>query len=508
MRKAGILLPVSSLPSRYGIGSFSESARHFVDQLVEMDQSLWQILPLGPTGYGDSPYQAFSAFAGNPYYIDLDRLIEEGLLEQHEVEGIDFGQEDPCRADYLKLYENRFPILRIAFARSHHEEEEGYRQFLSENEFWLEDYALFMAIKHSLGGIGWQEWPDDLRLRRFDRNAYAAMAKECGCSQEELESEIRFYRFLQYQFMKQWMELKEYANRKGIRIIGDIPIYVSPDSSDAWACGPLFQFDEDHRPTAVAGCPPDAFAADGQLWGNPLYDWGYHEQTGFAWWKKRIAHCLKLYDVVRIDHFRGFDEYYSIPAGDVTARNGHWEKGPGIRLFEALKADLPVTRESIIAEDLGFLTPSVIRMVQDSGFPGMKVIEFAFDSRDTGSGYLPHAYIPNTVVYTGTHDNQTLRAWYGELTPEDRKLADDYLGFTDRTLPEERNRAFIRLAMESVSDTCVIPIQDYLCLGEEARMNHPSTQGGNWRWRLTEGQIGVDLIGWVRRITRITGRGR
>jgi 4-alpha-glucanotransferase len=308
--------------------------------------------------------------------------------------------------------------------------------------------------------------------------------------------------------MKQWMELKEYANRKGIRIIGDIPIYVSPDSSDAWACGPLFQFDEDHRPTAVAGCPPDAFAADGQLWGNPLYDWGYHEQTGFAWWKKRIAHCLKLYDVVRIDHFRGFDEYYSIPAGDVTARNGHWEKGPGIRLFEALKADLPVTRESIIAEDLGFLTPSVIRMVQDSGFPGMKVIEFAFDSRDTGSGYLPHAYIPNTVVYTGTHDNQTLRAWYGELTPEDRRLADDYLGFTDRTLPEERNRAFIRLAMESVSDTCVIPIQDYLCLGEEARMNHPSTQGGNWRWRLTEGQIGVDLIGWVRRITRITGRGR
>lgn len=324
----------------------------------------------------------------------------------------------------------------------------------------------------------------------------------------DLSGDIRFYCFVQYQFMKQWMDLKAYANSRGIRIIGDIPVYVSADSSDAWACGELFQFNEDHRPDAVAGCPPDAFSVDGQLWGNPLYDWAYHEKTQFSWWKKRIAHCLKLYDVVRIDHFRGFDEYYSIPAGAATAAGGHWEKGPGMRLFRALKENPAVTKESIIAEDLGFLTPSVMELVRETGFAGMKVIEFAFDSRDTGNGYLPHSYIPNTVVYTGTHDNQTLRAWYGELAPSDRRLADDYLGFTPETTPEERNRAFIRLAMESVSDTCVIPVQDYLALGSEARMNHPATMNGNWTWRLTDLSIDEDLIRWIRRITQITGRSR
>ena len=517
-RSAGILMPVSSLPGKYGIGSFGKEAYAFVDFLEKSGQTYWQILPLNPPNHSksfDSPYQSFSAFAGNPYYISLDALIEEGLLEKSEAEGIDFGQGNPERVDYQKLYRGRFPLLRKACERSRFEEEEAYRQFYRENAFWLDDYVLFMAIKDSLGGISWYEWPDWLRLRQFE--SVPGKARQQGAAERDiwendfsldsdLSGDIRFYCFLQYQFMKQWMSLKTYANSRGIRIIGDIPVYVSADSSDAWACGELFQFNEDHRPDAVAGCPPDAFSVNGQLWGNPLYDWAYHEKTKFGWWKKRIAHCLKLYDVVRIDHFRGFDEYYSIPASAATAAEGHWEKGPGMRLFHALKENPAVTEGSIIAEDLGFLTPSVIELVRETGFAGMKVIEFAFDSRDTGSGYMPHSYIPNTVVYTGTHDNQTLCAWYGELVPSDRRLADDYLGFTPETTPEERNRAFIRLAMESVSDTCVIPMQDYLVLGSEARMNRPATLDGNWTWRMTDHAVDERLSDWIRRITQITGR--
>ena len=497
MRAAGVLLAVSSLPSRYGIGCFSQSARDFIDLLARAGQTYWQILPLGPTGYGDSPYQAFSAFAGNPYFIDPDRLVQEGLLERSEVEETDLGQENPDRVDYRKQYENRFPLLRRACSRSHFEQEEAYRIFERENAFWLDDYALFMGIKNLLNGSGWDQWPEALRMR--EPQAMEEM-------REKTADEARLFRFLQYEFMRQWQELKEYAHSKGIRIIGDIPFYVSPDSSDAWASPELFRFDERHRPVAVAGCPPDAFSADGQLWGNPLYEWGYHEKTGYSWWKKRIAHCLSLYDVVRVDHFRGFDEYYAIPAGDPTAAGGHWEKGPGMELFEALR-DVPGMRPgAIIAEDLGFLTDSVISLVRDTGFPGMKVLEFAFDSRDTGGGYLPHTYSPNCVVYTGTHDNQTLRSWYGELTPEDRRMADDYMGFTPQTTPEERGWAFIRMAFESVADTCVIPVQDYLCLGEEARMNHPSTIGKNWTWRLKPGQISEELAVKIRRLTQITGR--
>ena len=497
MRAAGILLPVSSLPSPYGIGSFSQSAKDFVDLLQRAGQTYWQILPLGPTGYGDSPYQAFSAFAGNPYFIDLDALVREGLLEKNEIEEADFGQSDPSHVDYLKLYLNRFTLLGKACGRSHFEQEEAYQRFAEENACWLDDYVLFMGIKDSLGGISWTQWPDALRMR--DPQAMEEMKKNTA-------QEGRLFRFLQYKFMQQWQELKEYAHSRGVKIIGDIPIYVSPDSSDAWADYELFQFDEDHRAAAVAGCPPDAFSADGQLWGNPLYNWDYHEQTGYVWWKRRIAHCLKLYDVVRVDHFRGFDEYYSIPAGDTTAAYGHWEKGPGMKLFEALR-DVPgMKKDAIIAEDLGFLTDSVIRLVRDSGFPGMKVLEFAFDSRDTGSGYLPHTYTPNCVVYTGTHDNQTLVSWYGELTAEDRKLADDYMGFDGSTTPQQRNWTFIRIAFESVADTCVIPLQDYLCLDESARLNHPSALGNNWTWRLTQGQIDEELVSRIRRITEITGR--
>lgn len=497
MRKAGILLPISSLPSPYGIGSFSNSARRVIDLMALAGQSYWQILPNGPTGYGDSPYQSFSAFAGNPYFIDLDRLIEEGYLKREEVEKLDFGQDDARRVDYLKLYKNRFAVLHRAFdRRGAFEEEAAYKAYRRQADFWVEDYGLFMAIKNSMRGRSWQEWPDDIRLRKPEALRYY---------RAKLSDEVRFYDFLQYEFYVQYADLKSYVNAKGIGIIGDIPIYCSPDSSDAWANPELFQFDSDRRPTGVAGCPPDAFSASGQLWGNPLYNWEYHNQTHYDWWKRRIARCLELYDVVRIDHFRGFDEYYAIPEGASNAVNGRWEKGPGMNLFEALKENPKVTSQSIIAEDLGFLTPSVMQLVKDSGFPGMKVLEFAFDSRDSGN-YLPHNYTRNCVCYTGTHDNQTLAAWYSELTDDDRALANDYLGLTGNESVRERNMAFIRLALGSVADTCVIPIQDYLCLGADARMNHPSTLGGNWTWRLKEDEFDKTLAKQILRLTSVFGR--
>ena len=352
-----------------------------------------------------------------------------------------------------------------------------------------------MAVKNANNGKSFQEWPLELRKRDPETLRKA---------KETYSGEIRFYCFLQYMFASQWSSLKKYANDHGIEIIGDIPIYVSPDSSDFWAHPEMFQVDEDGRPKAVAGCPPDAFSADGQLWGNPLYDWSYHEKTNFSWWKRRIDHCLKLYDVVRVDHFRGFDEYYSIPYGSVNAVNGKWMPGPGMKLFRALAENPKVTSKSIIAEDLGLLTPSVIQLVKDSGFPGMKVIEFAFDSRDSGN-YLPYNYPHNSIVYTGTHDNQTLYAWYDELSDDDRKLADDYLGLAD--VPrKEKTWQFIRLAMESVSDTCVIPMQDYLNLDSWARMNHPSTTGGNWCWRLRKDEFSDELASKIRRLTKISGR--
>ena len=498
MRAAGILLPVSSLPSPYGIGSFSESARRVIRQIRKAGQRFWQILPLGPTGYGDSPYQSFSAFAGNPYFIDLDTLLQEGLVTEEEVRTPDFGQDDESRVDYQKLYENRFTLLKQAFERSDIASDDAFRKFCRENAFWLDDYCLFMAIKDEMGGRSWFEWPDEIRLRKAE-----AIADWESRTKEQAD----FYRFLQYKFTQQWSALKKYANELGVEVIGDIPIYVAADSSDSWSHPELFQFDEDHRPVAVAGCPPDAFSVDGQLWGNPLYNWAAQEESGFAWWKERIRFCLNLYDIVRIDHFRGFDEYYSVPAGAPTAAGGHWEAGPGMKLFRALSENPAVTPRSIIAEDLGYLTPSVIKLVKDSGFPGMKVLEFAFDSRES-SDYLPHSYVPNTVVYTGTHDNQTLAAWYWELNEEDRRLADDYAGLSPEMTDRERNLILIRMAMESVSDLCVIPMQDYLCLGAEARMNHPSTLGGNWCWRMKEDAFTDELAAGIRRLTQISARER
>ena len=393
-RSAGILLSVTSLPGRYGIGCFSKSAYDFVDWLREAGQTCWQILPLGPTSYGDSPYQSFSTFAGNPYFISLEELTEEGVLTKKECQSADFGKRADD-IDYEKIYKNRYPLLHKAYERSRISEDPDYVCFAEENRWWLADYALFMAVKDRFGGAPWTEWAEDIRLRRDYAMDYY---------RRELYFDIEFQQYLQYKFFSQWKKLKAYANEKGIQIIGDIPIYVAMDSADAWAHPELFQLDERNMPAAVAGCPPDGFSATGQLWGNPLYRWEYHKSTGYDWWMSRMWFCFQMYDVVRIDHFRGFDEYYSIPYGEETAVNGHWEKGPGIDLFRCMEQRLG--KHQVIAEDLGYVTDSVRKMVQESGFPGMKVLEFAFDSRDSGSAsdYLPHNYVENSAAYTGTGD--------------------------------------------------------------------------------------------------------
>lgn len=493
MRASGVLLPVASLPSKYGIGTFSREAYDFVDMLQKAGQVYWQILPLGPTGYGDSPYQSFSTFAGNPYFIDLTALEEEGLLEEAECKACDFGDNESY-IDYEKIYLSRFTLLKKAYQRFKERDLSGFKSFCDKNNFWLRDYSLYMAVKNDFGGVSWSEWDEDIKLRRPE-----AVERY----EKELSEEIKFYSFLQFKFNEQWKALKKYANEKGIKIIGDIPIYVAFDSADSWANPKLFQFDEDNMPTGVAGCPPDGFSATGQLWGNPLYDWDYHRETGYAWWLQRISHCFYLYDVVRVDHFRGFDEYYAIPFGEDTAVNGSWKKGPGIEIFKTIKeklGELP-----IIAEDLGFLTESVIQMVRDSGYPGMKVLEFAFDSREI-SNYLPHTYERNCVVYTGTHDNDTLAGWYEKLCKEDKELAQDYTG-NCYTPDEEANWSFIRLALSSVADMAIIPLQDYLGLGSEARINTPSTLGDNWKWRMKKGQFTEELAKKMRRLVRIYGRG-
>lgn len=493
MRTSGILLPVASLPGKYGIGTFGKEAYNFVDSLSAAGQAYWQILPLGPTGYGDSPYQSFSTFAGNPYFIDLQTLIEEGLLTKKECDACDFGASDDY-IDYEKLYFARYDLLRKAFDRAKISNKKDYKEFCKKNESWLDDYALFMAVKNSFGGVSYIEWDDDIRTRQPE-----AMAKYTKLYIKDID----FYKFLQYEFDKQWKALKSYANGKNVKIIGDIPIYVAFDSADTWANPELFQFDSKGYPTAVAGCPPDGFSATGQLWGNPLYDWKYHKETGYKWWITRIAHCYELYDMIRIDHFRAFDAYYAIPYGDPTAEFGKWKKGPGMGLFNAIRAELGEL--DMIAEDLGFLTESVLALVRKSGFPGMKVLQFAFDSRED-SDYLPHNYIKNSVVYTGTHDNETIVGWFKTLKKVDRQMALDYLNIVEFSSDYELSRAFIKLAMGSVSNLCVIPMQDYLALGSEARINKPATLGGNWVWRMKKGAFTKKLSTEIKSITKLYAR--
>ena len=494
-RAAGILLSVTSLPSRYGIGCFSKSAYDFVDWLKEAGQTYWQILPLCPTSYGDSPYQSFSTFAGNPYFISLEALVDEGVLTEEECEGMDFGQvEDDI--DYEKQFWARYPLLRRAYERSNISQNQEYRRFVEENRWWLDDYALFMAVKNYFDGAPWTHWPEDIRLHwGFALDHY----------RRELYFDIEFQQYLQFKFFQQYRALKAYANEKGIRIIGDIPIYVAMDSADTWAHPELFQLDEHNIPVAVAGCPPDGFSATGQLWGNPLYRWDYHRQTGYDWWLSRLWYCFQLYDVTRIDHFRGFDEYYSIPYGAATAMEGHWEKGPGLDLFRRVEQVLGW--HEVIAEDLGYVTDSVRQLVRDSGFPGMKVLEFAFDSRDSGSAndYLPHNYTENCVVYTGTHDNETITGWFDSISKEEQQAARDYL--CDQRQPKKYlHQSFIALVMRSCAKYCIIPMQDYLGRDNSCRMNTPSTVGTNWRWRLKEGELTQELCREILGITRRYGR--
>lgn len=490
MRASGVLMPISSLPSKYGIGCFSKEAMEFVDCLVKAGQSKWQVLPLGPTGYGDSPYQPFSTFAGNPYFIDLETLIDEELLEKEECESCHWGGSERY-VDYGSIYNSRYKVLRKAFTRF--EPDDDFDEFCKKEADWLEDYCLFMAIKNNQNGALWTTWEDELRTR---------VAKALEKKQEELKDDIQFYRFMQYEFDKQWKKIKEYANEQGITIIGDLPIYVAFDSSDAWANPKLFQMDEECIPKAVAGCPPDAFSATGQLWGNPLYAWDYHKETGYGWWIRRMKRSFDLYDTVRIDHFRGFADYYSIPAGDDTAENGHWEPGPGIDLFQAIEEALG--EKDVIAEDLGTLDERVFELLDETGYPGMKVLQFAFDS-GAKNFYLPHHYKRNCVVYTGTHDNDTTKSWYYGLPDWIREFSKAYLNNYDRPW-EDIPWDFIRAAEASVADLAIIPIGDILCCGGEGRINHPSTLGENWKWRMLPGELREDIIGRLRWLTDTFGR--
>ncbi len=490
MRACGILLPISALPGRYGIGGFSKEAYGFVDWLVKSGQKYWQILPLGPTGYGDSPYQSFSTFAGNPYFICIDDLCEKGLISEDERRDAEH-LENMDRIDYGEIYETRFPLLRKAFSRLGRTE--AFFAFYEEQAYSLKEYALYRTLKGINGGAAWYDWDDAQKYRNEE---------ELERISEQYEEDILFYVFLEYTFLRQWKALKAYANERGIGIIGDLPIYVSMDSADAWSRPELFSNDERSKPTCVAGCPPDYFSPNGQLWGNPVYDWDYHKAQGYDWWIRRIEHCFELYDMLRLDHFRGFASYYAVLFGEETARNGKWLKGPSMELFDAIRqrlGELPM-----IAEDLGMLTPDVFELLEASGLPGMKVLGFAFDDKGE-SGYLPHKYDKNCVVYTGTHDNDTLKGWLSTVSEDKKAFICDYLNRHNCT-DEELVRELIRLAFSSTADLCVIPIQDHLLLGSEARINTPSTIGGNWSWRMNGNCCTDELAGEIAFLSGLYGR--
>ena len=490
-RSSGILMPIFSLPSPYGIGTLGEAARDFIDFLAESKQAWWQILPVGPTSYGDSPYQSPSTHAGNPYFIDLDILVSDGLLKQSEIDELFWG-DDPTLVDYGALYQNRYTLLQKACDRGWKKDADKIAAFQEENANWLPDYALFMAVKKHFGMRCWLEWPDeDIRLRKPEAVAFYT---------EKLASDIRLFTFIQYLFFGQWNELREYAHEQGVGIIGDIPIYVALDSVDVWASPESFQLDEEGFPTEVAGVPPDQFTAEGQLWGNPLYNYEYMQSNGYKWWIDRIGGASKLYDVVRIDHFRGFESYWAVPYGETTAMNGHWVKGPGMSLISVLKNWFH--NISFIAEDLGYPSAEVVQLLHDSEFPGMKVLEFAFDPNES-SVYLPHAYHKNCVCYTGTHDNDTLMGWFSTLEPENLKMVKEYLGLSEN---EGYMQGIIRGGMSSVARLFVAQMQDYLQLDNSARINTPGTPDGNWRWRMQKGQIPKDLSSWLKHITKLYNR--
>ncbi len=487
-RTAGILLPISSLSSPYGIGTLGKKAYEFADFLKKAGQKYWQILPIGPTSYGDSPYQSFSAFAGNPYFIDLDILKEEGLLTEEDTGNLEV--RDPEYIDYADIYNTRFDVLYKAYRRGMESRKETFVAFCEENSGWLEDYALFMAIKKHFGMISWQEWPDE-RIRMRESEAMEEY-------RQRLNDDVQFYAFLQFLFYEQYANLKKYVNDLQIGIIGDIPIYVALDSADVWARPESFQLDERRRPTEVAGVPPDYFSEDGQLWGNPLYDWKRMKEDGYSFWLERMESVSRIFDVVRIDHFRGFADYWAVPFGETTAKNGRWRFGPGITFINLLKERFP--HLEFIAEDLGEINQLVEDLLADSGFPGMRILEFAMSP---DSAYLPHNHTENSVCYIGTHDHEPVLGWYEGTDENTRRFANAYLGLNEK---EGIAYGFIRGGMASVARLFVCQMQDYLELGKEATTNSPGTMGTNWRWRLKEGQLNDALAERINTITRLYGR--
>lgn len=490
-RSSGILMHITSLPGSYGIGTLGEEAYGFIDFLKKSGQKYWQILPVGATGYGDSPYQSFSTHAGNPYLIDLDRLCEDGLIEREHLAALPLPAEEG-KADYENVGAHKIHILKEASAKGIEKYSESMDVFYQENQWWLEDYALFMALKAHHNDVSWQAWDEDIKLRKEE-----ALDKY----KELLKDELQFWVFVQYTFFEQWRAFKAYANENGIEIIGDIPIYIAVDSVDTWANSDIFDLDEHMNPVTVSGCPPDAFSDTGQLWGNPIYSWDRLEERGYDWWIDRLRNSMTLYDVLRIDHFRGFESYWEIPYGDETAENGEWVKGPGMKLFDKVRKELGEL--NIIAEDLGFLTEEVLEFVKDSGFPGMKVLQFAFDAREE-SDYLPHNYDKHCVVYTGTHDNDTARGWFNTAAEADVAYAKAYLKLDEE---EGLNWGFIRGAWSSVGNMALAQMQDFLDLDSEARMNIPSTIGGNnWRWRVNKEQLTDELAEKINQMTKLYGR--
>lgn len=490
MRSSGILMPVFSLPSRYGIGTLGAEAYRFVDFLAASGQTWWQILPVGPTGFGDSPYQSFSTFAGNPFFVDLDLLCGDGLLESAEPEAVNWG-DDPARVDYAALHENRLRLLFRAAKRCREREEASVRAFEERND-WLPDYALFMALKKHFHSVAWMEWPDeDIRLRRP-----AAMERY----RTELAEDIRLFTGVQYLFFRQWEALRTYAHEKGVGIIGDLPLYVAADSADVWASPDVFRLDERNMPVEVAGVPPDYFSADGQLWGNPVYDWEAMKENGYDWWICRVTGASRLYDVLRLDHFRGLESYWVVPRGETTARNGRWVKGPGMDFLRELIRKTPQVR--YIAEDLGFLTDEVHALRRDAGFPGMRVLQFSFDSHGSGDS-LPYTFAPHSVCYTGTHDNTTILGWREEADAGDVALAGRYFGLNAE---EGFHWGMLRGGMSCASELFIAPMQDYLGLGADARINTPGCMGGNWQWRMQPECLTDALAARIADMTALYGR--
>lgn len=492
MRSSGVLMHISSLPSCGGIGMMGKEARAFVDFLEGAKQAYWQILPICPTSYGDSPYQSFSTFAGNPYLIDFEELEKEGLLYSEEYRGVDWESTEDS-VNFGVLYQKCYPILRKAVQRFLQNPKESFYRFCEEQADWLEDYALFMTIKDLHQGLPWLEWEE--ALRSHDAKAL----NEVSATYSE---EVNFWKVVQYFFFSQWDKLRTYANEKGVQMIGDLPIYVALDSVDVWAHPQLFQLDENRNPIEVAGCPPDGFSATGQLWGNPLFDWDEMEKNHYQWWIHRIHFLCQVYNVLRIDHFRGFDSYYAIPYGSVDAKNGSWKIGPGMKLFRALEQ--AVGRQRIIAEDLGFLTDSVRQLLKESGFPGMKVLQFAFDHRDTSnSEYLPYHYSENCVAYIGTHDNDTVQGWFGQADERDLAYAKEYLRLQE---PSQYHWEMLQELWSSPAGLTIVQAQDLLGLGSESRMNTPSTIGQNWKWRAIRGSFDETLQEKLKHVTQMYGR--